>query len=181
MPFRADSLAVGMLAALLWREGAIETWFLRHRKTSYLILATLLVPFPFFLRWLFSPFAFWMGAVGYTWLALLSVTLLLLCLLNARGLWSRFLQWSFLREMGRLSYCIYLIHLLILGLTQAIILRAHPKPSLFLANAAIFLAFVQTFALAKLSWHYLEHPLLRRGHTYKYLSSGADGDGSGMQ
>lgn len=168
MPFRADSLAIGVLAALLWREGKIQEWYVRHRTISYLILVTLLAPLLLLLKWPFGPFAFGMGFVGYTWLALLSAALLLLCLLEFDGLWSHFLRWRFLREMGRLSYCIYLIHLLILGLTQAILMRAYPKPSPLLAATAILLAFLQTFVLAELSWRYLEHPLLRRGHAYKY-------------
>jgi len=109
MPCRADSLAIGMLAALLWRQGIIQSWYAAHRTAFYVILAFLFSGLPVFTKWLFAMDAFWMASLGFSWLAFFYVGLLLWCLLEPRGLWSRFLQWSFLREMGRLSYCIYLI------------------------------------------------------------------------
>lgn len=168
MPFRADSLAIGMFAALLWREGSIQSWYAAHRTAFYVILAFLSSGFPVFTKWLFAPDAFWMASLGFSWLAFLYVGLLLWCLLEPRGLWSRFLQWSFLREMGRLSYCIYLIHLLILGLWHALLRHQPPSIATPAAASISFLAFLLTLLLAKLSWHFFEHPLIHRGHTRKY-------------
>src|SRR5271155_835486 len=112
MPCRADSLAMGMLVALLWREGRIQARYAAHRSSFYVLLAILASPIPFCIKWFFSPYLFWMGFIGYSWLALLFACLLALSLLEPHGAWSRNLQRPFLREMGRLSYCVYLIHLL---------------------------------------------------------------------
>jgi peptidoglycan/LPS O-acetylase OafA/YrhL len=172
MPCRADSLAIGVLAALLWRQGVIQNWYAAHRTMFYVILALLASALPVFTKWLFAPDAFWMASLGLSWLAFLYVGLLLWCLLEPRGLWSRFLQWSFLREMGRLSYCIYLIHLLLLGLCHALLRHQRPSIATFPAASISLLALLLTLLLAKLSWHFFEHPLIHRGHTRKYRLTG---------
>jgi peptidoglycan/LPS O-acetylase OafA/YrhL len=175
MPCRADSLAVGMLVALLWREGKIQVWYARQRADFYVLLAVLVAPVPFFIKWLFSPYAFWMGFLGYSWLALLFACLLVLSLLEPRGSISRCLKWSPLREMGRLSYSVYLMHLLVLGLSHALLL--HNRPSIATLRGALvtLFAFGLTYLLAFLSWHFFEHPLLKRGHghRYKFTAPGA--------
>ena len=168
MPCRADSLAIGVLAALLWREGKLEAWYAAHHTQFYVLLAILALAIPFFTKWLFSPYAFWMGFIGYSWFALFFVCLLLLGLLEPRGTWSRFLSLAFFREMGRLSYCIYLIHLLILGLCHSLILHKLPSIASIPSAAVTLLAFCITYLLAALSWRYVERPLLRRGHLYRY-------------
>jgi len=171
MPCRADSLAFGVLAALLWREGKIATWYSAHRMRFYTLLIILALPIPAFIKWLFSPYSFAMGFLGYSWLAALFSCLLLLALLEPQGMWSRFLDWRFLREMGRLSYCIYLIHFLILGLCHSVILHRSPSIATAAGAAVTLLAFAITYGLAALSWRYFEHPLLRRGHLYQYKSA----------
>ena len=171
MPCRADSLAVGVLAALLWREGKIQSWYAAHHAHFYMLLVVLALAIPVFIKWLFSPYAFWMGFLGYSWLALFFICLLLQGLLEPQGAWSHFLSWAFLREMGRLSYCIYLIHFLILGLCHSLILHKLPSISSISGAAVTLLAFFLTYLLAALSWRYFEHPLLRRGHLYKYRFS----------
>jgi peptidoglycan/LPS O-acetylase OafA/YrhL len=170
MPCRADSLAMGMLAALLWREGRIHAWYSAHRSKFCALLIVLLLPIPLFIKWLFSPLQFWMGFLGYSWLALLFACLLVQCLLEPQGRWSHFLQVAFLREMGRLSYCIYLIHLLILGLCHSLILHKLPAINSGLGALVTLLAFCLSYLLAALSWRFFEHPLVRLGHRYHYKS-----------
>jgi len=174
MPCRADSLAMGVLVALLWREGKIQPWYAAHRTAFYVLLAVLAAPIPFCIKWLFSASAFWMGFLGYSWLALLFAFLLVLSLLEPQGIWSRNLQWPFLREMGRLSYCVYLIHLLVLGLCHALLL--HHRPSIASVRGALvtLFAFGISYFLALLSWRFFEHPLLRRGHVRQYKFSESD-------
>jgi peptidoglycan/LPS O-acetylase OafA/YrhL len=174
MPCRADSLAIGVLAALLWREGTIQAWYAAHRRHFHTLLGILALAMPFFIKWLFSPYAFWMGFVGYSWLALFFACLLLQGLLEPHGIWGRFLNLAFLREMGRLSYCIYLIHLLILGLCHSLILHKLPSIASVPAAGITLLAFCLTYVLAALSWRYFEHPLLRQGHRYKYKFSNSE-------
>jgi peptidoglycan/LPS O-acetylase OafA/YrhL len=168
MPCRADSLAFGVLAAILWRDGSIRRWYSSHPLLFQTSLAILGLAIPVFIKWMFVPYTLPMGVFGYSWLALFFTGLLLLCLLEPNGLWSSFLRLGFLREMGKLSYCIYLIHLAILHLAHRIILHAPPRIYDLPGATVSFLAFALTYAAAKFSWTVFEHPLVRRGHAFKY-------------
>jgi peptidoglycan/LPS O-acetylase OafA/YrhL len=85
MPCRADSLAFGVLAALLWRDSAICAWYAAHRRLFFMLIAVLLAPLPIFIKWIFVPYTLAMGRLGCSWLALLFTALLLLCLLEPTG------------------------------------------------------------------------------------------------
>jgi peptidoglycan/LPS O-acetylase OafA/YrhL len=94
--------------------------------------------------------------------------LLLFSLLEPHGAWASFLRLGFLREMGKLSYCMYLIHLAILHLAHGIV--RHSLPRIYdLPGAGVSLfAFFLTYGFAKISWVVFEHPLIRRGHKFIY-------------
>jgi len=181
MPCRADSLAVGMLAAILWKEGHVRSWYAAYRREFYVGLGVLGSALPFFVKWLFSPYAFWMGTIGYSWLALFFTGLLLLSLLEGGGLWARFLRLRFLREMGCLSYCMYLIHLLLLGVCHAWILRAVPRVDDLPGAAVTLLAFLLTYGFAKISWVFFERPLVKRGHAFQYIFRESEREWKGLK
>ena len=175
MPCRADSLAFGALAALFWRDGSIARWYAAYRRLFFVALllllipvAILLAPLSIFLQKSFLPYTLAMGSFGYSWFAVLFTALLLLCLLEPAGLWARFLRLGFFRELGAVSYGLYLIHLGILYLAHAIILHARPRIYDLPGLAVTTLALLLSYTLAKLSWVYFEQPLVRRGHSYRY-------------
>jgi peptidoglycan/LPS O-acetylase OafA/YrhL len=168
MPCRADSLAFGVLAAVMWREGAIRRWYDCHRRFFFISMAILGSAVPVFIKWKFDPHTLAMGAFGYTWLALFFTGLLLLCLLEPDGRWSSFLRMVFLREMGKLSYCMYIIHLAILNLSHRILLHSRPRIYDLPGAAVSLLALFLTYSIAKGSWIFFEHPLIRRGHSFTY-------------
>jgi peptidoglycan/LPS O-acetylase OafA/YrhL len=175
MPCRADSLAFGVLAALFWRDGSVARWYAAHRRLFLISLTILLIPplilvapLSVLLKRPLTPLSLPMGAFGYSWFALLFTALLLLCLLEPASLWSRFLRLGFLRELGTVSYCLYLIHFCVLYLAHALILRALPRVDDLPGFAVTVFALLLSYALAKLSWLYIERPLVRRGHSYRY-------------
>jgi peptidoglycan/LPS O-acetylase OafA/YrhL len=131
MPCRADSLAFGVLAAIYWRDGTVRQWYQINRRLFLLALAVLAAAIPFFIKWMFVPYTLAMGAFGFTWLAMLFTGLLLFSLLEPHGAWAFFLRLGFLGEMGKLSYCMYLIHLPILHLSHRIVLHSLPKFTIF--------------------------------------------------
>jgi len=110
MPCRADGLAMGMLAAVLWRSNS-KIWVDRHPRQLKFALGLLVMGALVMLKWSPGPYAkSAFQAVGqYSWFAALYTCLLLVVLQG--GILARAARWSFLRECGRLSYCIYLIHL----------------------------------------------------------------------
>lgn len=168
LPCRADSLAFGALAAVAWREGIVQRWYARHSRTFLIVLLLLLIPVPIAIKWFPNPYSLVTATIGYSWLACLFSCLLLYSLLEPQGRWASFLKLRIFREMGKVSYCVYLIHLAILQGLSHILLRSGPRLSDFRGVAVVVLAFVVTIALANLSWKFFELPLIRRGHTFEY-------------
>jgi peptidoglycan/LPS O-acetylase OafA/YrhL len=70
--------------------------------------------------------------------------------------------------MGRLSYCIYIIHLSVLAGCCAFFLHDVPRFDTPASFGAVGFSFVLTYCLAWLSFKYFEGPMLRRSHTFKY-------------
>jgi peptidoglycan/LPS O-acetylase OafA/YrhL len=73
-----------------------------------------------------------------------------------------------LAEIGRVSYCLYLLHDAVRiggGFLLKNLVPNTPSWEFVATNAA---AAVISYLIARLSWIYFEHPLLRRGHEFKY-------------
>jgi peptidoglycan/LPS O-acetylase OafA/YrhL len=169
MPCRADSLAAGMLAALACRSDA-RFWLERHTASLRRTLGILVFGALVMLKWLPGARArsSWQAAFQFSWLAALYVCLLLLALLERNGGIARISRWKFLREWGRVSYCIYLLHLGVLGLCHWVLLRSLPSITNWAGVLTTLLAVGLTWSLAQLSWTFFEKPLLNRGHHYHY-------------
>jgi peptidoglycan/LPS O-acetylase OafA/YrhL len=165
---RADVLAAGVLAALYWRDETARSWLQNHSRWIYAALAMLLCGVAVFWKW--SPYlrTLPMQAAGYSVIALFYVTLLLAALCIPNGPIGAIMRWPFLRQLGAVSYCMYLIHLVVDVACHAVILHATPKTSNLLAAAVTLFAAVLTFAIAKVSWRIFEGPLVRRGHVFRY-------------
>jgi len=73
-----------------------------------------------------------------------------------------------LRELGRISYRVYIIHVAVNVICHAMLLRDTPRVSTPKGLAVSVFAAVATCALATASWIIIENPLLHRGHRYKY-------------
>jgi peptidoglycan/LPS O-acetylase OafA/YrhL len=109
-PFRADTLALGMLAAVFWRDLEFRAWMFRNKSLLYSVFALLLAGMAALGIWFQSPDRFLTQTVGYSWIALFYVSLLFIVLVDAPGPIARVARIGWLREWGRISYCIYLIH-----------------------------------------------------------------------
>ena len=87
---------------------------------------------------------------------------------ETRGPLAFVLQRPGLRYLGRISYCVYLIHRIVLALAHAILLKQAPVlrtwPDAWVTLAAVAV----TVGLASLSWHCLESRLVELGHGFKY-------------
>jgi len=113
-----------------------------------------------------------MATFGYSLLALFYTCCLLMALIET-GTVNRILCNRWLMGLGGIAYCVYLIHLPFFQAGDN--LAAHlpvfsrfPIPYIVLALACRLLAVILILAVAKLSWRFLERPLLLRGHAYKY-------------
>ncbi|HLZ13833.1 MAG TPA: acyltransferase [Candidatus Acidoferrum sp.] len=165
---RADVLAFGVLVAVYWREESVRTWLQHNPRAILAALAALFVGFAAFWKW--SPYmrAFAMEAAGYSTIALFYTTLLVAALCMPNGAIAKVARWNVLRQLGAVSYCMYLIHLVVDVACHAVILHATPKTSNLRGAAVTLFAAALTFAIAKVSWVVFERPLLRLGHTFRY-------------
>jgi peptidoglycan/LPS O-acetylase OafA/YrhL len=109
---------------------------------------------------------------GYSLLALFYTCCLLMALIET-GKVNRILCNRRLMELGGIAYCVYLVHLPFFqaGHNLAAYLPVFSRlsiPYIVQALADRSRAIILMLAVAKLSWHFLERPLLIRGHAFKY-------------
>jgi peptidoglycan/LPS O-acetylase OafA/YrhL len=176
MPCRADALAIGMLAAHLYRDTASRAFLSDHFR----LLSGLWVIFVAGAGALtaLSPdqHSTVMIFAGYTWLAFFYVVTLLLALVRPTGPVAAVARIRGLRELGRISYCVYIIHQVVI----LFVLRALPS---FAASSTTFrtilvpvVAIGITIGVAQSSWKLLERKLIARGHFNSYVSPHAASD-----
>ena len=120
-------------------------------------------------RWYPDPLLPLTQTLGYTWLALFFAVLLLLVLARRTSVLAAVMRVGVLREIGGVSYCIYIIHAAVFLFCHRLLLHALPVVTDVRAAAVTFLAAIVTFAIAKLSWKFLEQPLLQLGHGFHYF------------
>jgi peptidoglycan/LPS O-acetylase OafA/YrhL len=172
MPCRADALALGMLAALFWRDPQARSWLSANTKKLYGAFGVLLAGVAILWRWFPNFVSLGEETIGYTWIALFYTVVLLLSLLSSSGPIARVARMGWLRELGKLSYCIYIIHVAV-GFFCFRIWHTTVGLSFTHDLAITLLAVGITYTIAKLSWIFFEHPLLRRGHRYSYAPAPA--------
>jgi peptidoglycan/LPS O-acetylase OafA/YrhL len=168
MPCRADSLAVGVLAALLWNNPRARAWLETHALILYGLVAALFAGVAYLWRYHSDPLLPLTQTAGYTWLALFFAALLLLVLSRRKSLLSALMRLGFLRDIGGVSYCIYIIHTAVFLFCHMLLLHALPVVTDGRAAEVTLLAAFITYVIAKLSWKFFERPLLRRGQNFQY-------------
>jgi len=168
---RVDALAMGVLLAVFW--------------TSPEKRARLKALSPFLLPCLFALTALgWMGqflndrqvphtftlaaALGRTTTELACAGLMLLVLTQPDAAIGRFLRSSFMREAGKISYCLYLVHWGVLWMLTRFVFHTQFGISLKMDLVLAAVSLVLSIGVSKLSLRYIEEPLIRRGHRYSY-------------
>jgi len=102
---RADSLFMGILLAIVYRNKALLQKFKTNQNSVFVFLAILTAGL------LLQFLGFAMGVFQLTWIALFFAILLLIPLANDNSLISRFFNNNFLKIFGKYSYGIYLYHM----------------------------------------------------------------------
>ncbi len=167
-PLRADALAMGVLLALALRD---KTWEARMRRGVnwlYTAIGVLFGAVLYLAAWSLAPSRRWDPPWGFTCMNLFFTALIILALMRPHGSWSRLCKHSALRNLGGISYCIYVIHLAVSASCQSFAYSLYDTSPIILDIASVLVAWAITWTLAKISWRYLESPMLRRGHAYKY-------------
>ena len=168
MPCRADSLAMGMLVAMLWRNQPARRWLEANSAVLYGMFALFLFGGLFLNFYSPSHDALFTQLFGFSWLAVFFSLTLILALLKPAGPIASLARMRWLREFGRISYCLYLIHLAVNHLCYSLLLGDSHRTSDWRVLAIPVLAIGVSFLIAHLSWIFIEYPLQQRGHVFKY-------------
>jgi peptidoglycan/LPS O-acetylase OafA/YrhL len=169
MPCRADALLLGVLCAWLVRQQTIAQLLMTHTRGLYAAFTVLLLGMGA-LAITYNPYlSFGWQNLGYTWLDLLYACLLLIAVTEQRGVVTAITTNALLRRLGLVAYCTYLIHSVMLFLSNELIFH-FPKVHYVSYITALALALMATFVLAALSWKFFEKPLVAMGHRIKYRS-----------
>jgi peptidoglycan/LPS O-acetylase OafA/YrhL len=167
-PSRADDLALGVLTAIVWSSPQAKLWIQQNVKYFYASLCLFMAALLAILYWLVMPSSFVAATFGRSIYGLLFVSLLVVLLADPKSLLACVFRWRPLRELGKISYCVYIIHGAVIWTLFKFILHSEPRFDSWPAIGTSVAAFFVVIALAELSWHYFEHPLIRRGHKYSY-------------
>jgi len=163
LPTRWDALAIGVLGAYLVESARGRAWLCAHPewiKRALMTLGAMLLTLQAFGVFARSDLTF--AALGFTLVALFSLSLILAALFLDNGLSRALARSRVLINLGIVSYGIYLIHMPVFGLAH--LLCAHQDPRLATVQDAGInvLAAALTIGLAMLSWRYFEAPILAR-------------------
>lgn len=168
LPCRADALAMGVLAALLWRNATFRNWLSSHTEALYVLTGVFLTGTIGLAIFAPDNFALPMQSVGYTWLAVFYALVLLLVLERPSNPFAAFCRSGWLRALGRISYCIYLIHNAAGWVFRALLESVVAQPTVWEYAATSCAAAIAVYLLARASWKDIESPLLRRAQVYQY-------------
>ncbi len=168
MPCRADAFALGILAAAAWRWKAFRDYLDTHPVVLQRCVAYLLVVLAALMWWFTRPPGLVTFTIGYSTLAVFYTCLLLLVTSQTESVIARMARAKWLRYLGGISYCVYLVHLTINEWAHEVLLHAEPRVSDLRGVGVTLLAGALTWVVASLSWRYFEQPLIRRGHRHAY-------------
>jgi peptidoglycan/LPS O-acetylase OafA/YrhL len=161
LPCRADALALGVLAAILMRHEAAKLWVRQNIAAGYFYFVVLLCGSASMMKWPTSRFT---GAFVYCLVDQMYFCLLILLLLSPLRPMTWIFRSKWLGWLGTVSYCVYLIHLVIWRSVFRIAGYSEPSITNISSFSLAALALLVIFSLAQLSWTYLESPLNRRAH-----------------
>ena len=168
LAWRADTLAFGMLAAIAWRTSAFREALARNQRVLRWVVAVLATGILLLLKPLIVlPLPPLTISLGYSWIGAFFTGLLLLVISQSRGWTAGVMRMAWLRFLGTISYCLYLVHMPINQFSHLLLLhRGRPAIEDWKGVAVTLLAAGLSLVVAKLSWTYIESPLIRRGHAF---------------
>jgi peptidoglycan/LPS O-acetylase OafA/YrhL len=165
---RGDALAFGVLTAMLWRREGFRNWLAQRRQALNSAFLVFLAGMAALWYWGSNPYHWLTITVGLSWIGIFYALLLLLALVHPSGPIATWARARWLRELGRVSYCVYLIHLAVAYFCFGLTTRTIPHVTSLGSLAFTIFCAALTYFMARLSWRYIEDPLVRIGHRTSY-------------
>lgn len=168
MPSRADNLALGVLAAIAWQTSTGKRWIQHNVRHFYISLYGCATILGVLMYWLVKPNSFAYVTIGEPVFGVLFLSLMAILLADPTSKLAKIFRWGPLRELGKVSYCVYIIHDAVHWAVFRFVGHELPRFTNWPSVGMTFLAFVLSIFAAEVSWFYFENPLIRRGHRYQY-------------
>jgi peptidoglycan/LPS O-acetylase OafA/YrhL len=167
LPCRADALALGVVAAMIIRSEQAKSWITRNSRLLYLCLVALCTVLPTMLKWRTYKYV---GTIGYSIFGITYFLLITLLLVTPVGVMKRMFDTSWIRWLGTVSYCVYLVHQPVrVGLFLLFHLDSAKGIAGLTTLLITLLALAITLVVAHCSWILLEKPLVNRAQLrYRY-------------
>jgi peptidoglycan/LPS O-acetylase OafA/YrhL len=166
LPCRWDALFLGVFGAWVTRQPGWTANREQIRRLLWFSFPILAAGMLALLIWRPSPIDSVMVEVGYTWVALFYLAVLLLA---QDATWiARLFRNRVLVFFGTVSYGVYLFHEGISGLVHGFVRGAPPKIEDAQGLAVTALAFALTVLLATASYRIIEAPMLKFGRRWQY-------------
>jgi len=163
LPARGDVLVAGVIAAIVFKDGRLDLsrydYALRCAPIVLLLMTTLITLVDPVERRLFNIFAPLLVSAAFA--------SLLLAIVRGAPEGKRF-EGKVLRFFGDNSYCIYLTHLMVLGLMHGLILDAKPQLGALSPWLVTIAALPAAVGLGRLMTALIEAPLTAYGRTWKW-------------
>ena len=176
-PFRLDGLAAGAVLALLTERVAAERWLARWSLASFFGAAALFGLIrsvtPTFTR---DQNSVSFNSIGYTLIAAVSFFLVAWCLLLPAGRINTLLSMPPLVYLGRISYGMYLFHLIVITVLKKHFHIPFGVTGIAATQRIFPLELVITVILAAISFQFYEKPLLAWGNRRALRLETANGD-----
>jgi peptidoglycan/LPS O-acetylase OafA/YrhL len=165
---RADALAMGVALAVGWRSEKCRAIFTRQRSLIYAVSLLLFGAFLYLAVRQPSQYTLTMYSWGLSAVDAFFASLLAIALTAPGSVWATVCRFPLLRELGRVSYCLYVIHQTVDLTCHKLLLNELPRFDNWKAALLTVCAAVLAYCFAALSWRFFENPLLRKGHRLKY-------------
>jgi peptidoglycan/LPS O-acetylase OafA/YrhL len=154
--FRLDGLSIGALVAL-W----CKSEFFSVVRMKWIALSAMIVGVPASL-WLFEDHSKVFVPLFYSVISIASAGLMMFaiwcCMTNS--FFGLALRSTSLRYIGRISYCLYLVHQPVYYFLASRLVKDHTLGS-GAAFSVMAFGFVVTLGIASLSWYFFESPILK--------------------
>jgi peptidoglycan/LPS O-acetylase OafA/YrhL len=173
MPCRMDTLLLGVLAAWVVREKHLLRTLQENTRSLYPLAGVLGAGMVLLTVFRLPADSILMALFGYCWVGGFYLAVLLLVLVCQGGWVARCCNLAGLRQLGNVSYGVYLIHQIVNGLCHGLLLARLPSVSDLPGMSVTLIALAITLGLARLSQVWFESPLIRFGHTFDYNPRGS--------
>jgi peptidoglycan/LPS O-acetylase OafA/YrhL len=172
-PCRADSLALGVLLAVIWNSEKTREWLRAHAPLSawgMLAGSSIALSLGYMASANLSHCRFLDVTVGRSAVELASFSLIVYLICRPLSAFGKFLSSEPMRYLGKISYCLYVVHWGVLWMIYRFVLHGGFALRLSVDLTAAAAALLLSLGISAMSWKYLESPLLHGARARRAVS-----------